>query len=94
MTGQMPERVWLCHPDIADPFHCPADAVEAWAARGWTQCDEEPQEPNPATAEALAWQQQQAEAAAEEKAAEQTKTKKPRAAAAESTENEGVNDVG
>lgn len=91
----MPERVWLFHPDLADPFHCPADAVEAWIARGWKPCDEEPQEANPSVDEALAWQKQQAEDAAKEaiKDTEQTKAKKPRAAAAAESD-EGVNDVG
>ena len=87
---------WLCHPDVADPFRCPADAVEAWQARGWQPC-EEPVEVNPATAEAIAWRKEQdklaAEQLADEKAAEQAaakeqaKTKKARpATAAESDE--------
>ena len=84
MTGQMPERVWLHHPDLADPFHCPADAVEAWTSRGWKPCDEEPEEVNPAVAEAIEWRRQQAEVAAEEaeKDTEPAKTKKPRAGSA------------
>jgi len=97
---------WLSHPDVVDPFRCPADAVEAWQARGWKPCDE-PEEVNPATAEAIAWRKQQdalaAERMADEKAAEwnaehaavkeQAKTKKARAATAAESD-EGVNDVG
>lgn len=84
---------WLCHPDVADPFRCPTDAAAGWVSRGWKPCDE-PAEQNPAIAEAVAWAAQQAEAASKA-AAEQTKTKKPRGeTAADSTENEGVNDVG
>jgi hypothetical protein len=96
---------WLRHPEVADPFRCPADAVEAWQARGWQPCDE-PAEVNPATAEAIAWRKQQAAMAAErmadEKAAEwaaeqatkkQAKTDKARAEKAADSD-EGVNDVG
>jgi len=93
---------WLCHPEVADPFLCPADAVEAWQARGWKPCDE-PVEVNPATAEAIAWRKEQdklaAERLADEKAAEwaaeqatkkQTKTEKARAAAAAAESDEGL----
>ncbi len=44
------ERVWLCHPDVQTPFHCPVAAAPGWKKRGWKECDP-PEEQNPAVAE-------------------------------------------
>jgi hypothetical protein len=46
----MTDRVWLHNPETGGTFECPADAAEAWQARGWEPCDP-PAEPNPALAE-------------------------------------------
>lgn len=86
----MYDRIWLKHPDIADPFHCPVDAAQAWQARGWEPCDE-PAQPNPALAEQTPASAPAAESSPPTVA--QPKSKKPRGdTAVESTQ--GVNDVG
>lgn len=34
------ERVWLTHPEMpGSAWHCPVDAVDAWAERGWIPGD-------------------------------------------------------
>lgn len=52
------ERVWLRHGETGGYFHCPAEAVDAWRELGWEPSDA-PEEPNPVTAELLAWQAEQ-----------------------------------
>lgn len=46
----MSESQWLHLPATGGHFECPADAVPAWKARGWQEC-EQPEIPNPAMAE-------------------------------------------
>lgn len=46
----MTDFVWLANPDTGAPWRCPADALDAWTARGWTPCDE-PLPIDPAIAE-------------------------------------------
>lgn len=40
------ERVWLQYPPTGGKQHFHEDAVEAWKARGWVECDP-PVEPSP-----------------------------------------------
>lgn len=59
----MDEFVWLHNPDTGGYFRCPAAAVDDWKDNGWEVAEEPPAEPNPVTAETLAWREQQDQAA-------------------------------
>jgi hypothetical protein len=81
------ERVWLRHKDHGGFFHCPIGAVEDWTSAdlGWELTDEVPEEPNPVTAELLAWQAEQRAA----READEPKTNKRRTGGTDTTPQEG-----
>jgi hypothetical protein len=68
------DRVWLRHKDHDGAFHCPAEAVEAWADMGWAPGDP-PEEHNPVVAENLAAQKAEADRLAAEAKATKTSRK-------------------
>jgi len=68
------ERVWLTHPEHGGSFHCPAEAVEAWAEMGWEPAESPPEEHNPVIAENLAARAAEEQARAEAKPKPRSKT--------------------
>ena len=74
----MDEFVWLHNPETGGYFRCPASAVEDWKDNGWKVADEPPAEPNPVTAEHLAWREQQSQTEAFTPKADKPTTKPAR----------------
>lgn len=90
----MDEWVWLRHPETHGTFKCPADAAEAWRARGWVDIEPvgEPaaptKDPEPETVREEPAPEPDRLAAVKPQATEPTTAKKPRGGTAASDAEE------